>query len=56
MGNTIKSTLTKALKDYFGYKPGQNLTGFMEEIKQLTPEDKAYFAREFLKVGYEIAA
>ncbi len=51
----IKSTLTKALKDYFGYKPGQNLTGFMEEIKQLTAGDKAYFAKEFLKVGYEIA-
>jgi hypothetical protein len=50
----IRSTLTKALKDYFGYKPGQNLTDFMAEIKALTPEDKAYFRREFLKVGYEI--
>ena len=50
----IRSTLTKALKDYFGYKPNQNLTEFMGEIKQLTPEDKAYFKREFAKVGYEI--
>lgn len=50
----IRSTLTKALKDYFGYRPGQNLTDFMAEIKALTPEDKSYFKREFLKVGYEI--
>lgn len=50
----IRSTLTKALKDYFGYKPGQNLTEFMQEIKALTPDDRAYFKREFVKVGYEI--
>ncbi len=50
----IKSTLMKALKEYFGFKPGQNLTDFMAEIKALTPEDRAYFKREFAKVGYEI--
>jgi hypothetical protein len=50
----IRSTLTKALKDYFGYKAGQNLTDFMNEIKALTPEDRVYFKREFVKVGYEI--
>jgi hypothetical protein len=50
----IVSTLTKALKNYFGYKPGQNLAEFMEEIKALTPEDKEYFKREFAKAGYEI--
>jgi len=50
----VRSTLTKALKDYFGYKSGQNLTGFMAEIKELTAEDKVYFKKEFVKVGYEI--
>jgi hypothetical protein len=50
----IQSTLTKALKDYFGFKPGQNLTEFMGEIKALTPEDRQYFKREFAKVGYDI--
>lgn len=49
-----KSSLTKALKEYFGYKAGQNLTGFMAEVKELTDEDREYFKREFVKVGYEI--
>jgi len=47
-------TLTAALKDYFGYKQGQNLGEFMLELKALSVEDKAYFKREFVKVGYEI--
>lgn len=47
-------TMTKALKEYFGFKPGQNLTGFMDEIKALTPDDRAYFKKEFVKVGIEI--
>ncbi len=49
-----KSTLIKACKEYFGFKPGQNLSGFMEEIKTLTDDDRTYFKREFVKVGYEI--
>lgn len=49
-----RSTFTKACKDYFGYKSGQNLTDFMAEIKALSPEDRAYFKREFVKAGYEI--
>lgn len=51
----VKSSLVKALKEYFGFRPGQNLTDFMTEIKALTEEDRAYFKREFVKVGYEIA-
>lgn len=47
-------TLTAALKDYFGYKPGQTLGDFMAEVKALTIEDRKYFIREFVKVGYEI--
>lgn len=50
----IQSTLTKALKEYFGFKPGQNLTEFMAELKALTLEDREYFKREFVKVGYEV--
>ena len=49
-------TITKALKEYFGFKPGQNLTEFMQEIKALSPEDRAYFVREFAKVGIEVVA
>ena len=50
----IQSSFIKACKEYFGFKPGQNLAGFMEEIKALTQDDRAYFIREFAKVNYEI--
>lgn len=50
----IQSSFTKACKEYFDYKSGQNLGQFMEEIKALTEDDRAYFKREFVKVGYEI--
>jgi len=48
-------SLVAALKDYFGYQPGQSLGGFMTEVKALDETDKAYFRKEFLKVGYKIA-
>jgi len=47
-------SFTKACKEYFGFKPGQNLTEFVGEIKALSTEDRAYFKREFVKVGIEI--
>lgn len=47
-------SLTAALRDYFGYKPGQGLGDFMAEIKALTNDDKDYFKAEFVKVGYQI--
>lgn len=49
-----KMSFTKACADYFGRQPNQNLSEFMAEIKALTPDDRTYFRREFLKVGYEI--
>lgn len=50
----VQMTFTKALKEYFGFKPGQNLTEFMGELKALTQDDREYFKREFLKVGIEV--
>lgn len=47
-------TLTKAIHDFFGKKPGQSLGEFQNEIRALTSEDRAYFVREFAKVGIEI--
>lgn len=47
-------TFVAACKDFFGFKPGQNLTGFMEEVKALDTGEREYFKREFLKVGYQI--
>jgi len=45
-------SLIAALKDYFGFKPGQTMTEFMAEIRELTQEDRDWFKREFVKVGY----
>jgi len=47
-------SFTKAVVDYFGKKPGQTLPEFQQELKALTPEDRAYFVREFKKVGIEV--
>ena len=47
-------SFTKAIVDYFGKKPGQTLPEFQQELKALTPEDRAYFIREFKKVGIEV--
>lgn len=47
-------TLTKAIHDFFGKKPNQSLGEFQSEIRALTPEDRAYFIREFAKIGIEV--
>lgn len=44
-----------ALKTYFGFKPGQSMTEFMQEIKELNTQDREYFKREFVKVGIAIS-
>ena len=48
-------SFTAACKHYFGYKQGQTLGEFMAEVKELTPEDRAYFTKHFPSVGIEIA-
>ena len=35
-----QTTFISACRDYFGYLPGQTLSGFNEEIKKLTVEDR----------------
>lgn len=47
-------SLTKALKDFFGFKPDQNLSGFVAEVKALTAEDRAYFKAGLEQNGYTI--
>lgn len=50
----IKKSFVAACNDYFGRKPGQTLPEFQAELKALTEDDRKYFIREFVKVGYEI--
>lgn len=47
-------SFTKAVNEFFGRKPGQSLQEFQQELKALSPEDRAYFKREFAKIGVEI--
>jgi hypothetical protein len=47
-------SLLRALKDYFGFKHGQTLSEFMAEVKTLDNADRAYFIREFAKIGIVI--
>lgn len=43
-----------ACKKFFGFKDGQTLKEFSEELKQLTIEDRKELARLFPSVGYTI--
>ena len=43
-----------AMKDYFGFKPGQTLTEFALELRALNPADKEWFKTNLATVGYEI--
>lgn len=47
-------TFTKACMDYFGRKPGQGALEFGAELKALDANDRAYFIREFAKVGITV--
>lgn len=47
-------SFTKAINDYFGRKPNQTLAEFQAELKELGPEDREYFKREFAKIGIVI--
>jgi uncharacterized protein (DUF2461 family) len=49
-----KMSFAAAMKDYFGPKPGDNSMGFLQELKALTSEDKAWFRENLPLVGYEI--
>jgi len=46
----------EAMKDYFGFLPGQTMSEFFRELKQLTDTDRAEFKAMLRSVGYEIVA
>jgi hypothetical protein len=35
-------------------RPGAGMKDFMEEMKALTPEDKAWYHAELVKAGYDL--
>ena len=52
--NNNPTTFGGACKDYFGFHEGQGLKSFVEELKELTPEDKAEIAAGLVANGYII--
>lgn len=45
------------LKEFFGFKPGQSLIEFNEELKQLSASEKAELAQAAAeKLGYTVKA
>ena len=46
-----KKTLAVACRGFFGLLPGQDLKGFSEEMRQLTPKDREELAEMFEKAG-----
>lgn len=54
MAEMKKTSFVMAMREFFGFKEGQTLSQFSEELKALTPEDRAFFARELKTVGYEV--
>lgn len=46
-----EQSLTGRLSTFFGRLPGQSVSGFAQEIKALTPADRAWFVAEFNKAG-----
>lgn len=49
----LKMTFAAAMKHFFGAHP---TIPFINEMKALTPEDKAFFRAELERVGYELVA
>lgn len=45
-------SFTAAMKDAFGFAPGQGLKDFGQELKSLSPEDRAFFSAELTKAGF----
>lgn len=46
-------TFMMSCREFFGTKPGQTLQEFASEIRELTPEDKAYFIELFKTVDID---
>jgi hypothetical protein len=56
MDNTRPMSLAMALKDFFGFLPGQTISGFMLELKALNDADRAYFHKALKEPGYNLVS
>lgn len=44
-----------AMKEFFGYKPGQTLSGFKAELEALTDADREYFYAGLTADGFYLS-
>ncbi len=56
MDTSQPKSFVAAMKDYFGFQPGQTFGGFIAEVRALNDADKAYFTAELTRVGYTVTA
>lgn len=49
-------SFVEAMKDYFGFLSGQNMSQFFAELKVLSPAEREWFKKELATVGYEVVA
>ena len=55
MNDTVtEMTFTAAIKHYFGFKPGQKLMDFRDELQALDVADRDYFKALLLTVGIKV--
>jgi len=47
-----QTTFVAAARDFFGYLPGETLSGFNEELKKLTVEDRKEISDGLRANGY----
>lgn len=53
--NTQQMSFVSGMKAFFGLKPGQTTLDFGKELKELSHEDKTYFAQRLRDNGMNIA-
>jgi hypothetical protein len=53
MDKNQTTSFMAACKDFFGFKPGQTLTEFRDEIKELTPADRQAIQIGLIQNGYK---
>ena len=47
-------SFTGQVRAYFGMKPGQTLSEFGREIKELSDADRKWFTEQFNAIGYPV--
>lgn len=51
-----QKSFVKAMRDQFGFRPGDTLKDFSAELRALTDKDRQELTEEFGKIGVEIVA